>query len=50
LEAAADLMTADGLLVLERARRREAEVPALLLRVRDVVSGDSALTLMRVRR
>ena len=50
LEAAADLMNADGLLVLERARRREAEVPPLLLRVRDVVSGDSALTLMRVRR
>jgi 16S rRNA (guanine(966)-N(2))-methyltransferase RsmD len=50
LEAAADLMNADGLLVLERARRREAEVPSALLRVRDVVSGDSALTFMKVRR
>ena len=50
LEAAAGLMNGDGLLVLERSRRRDAEVPALLLRVRDVVSGDSALTLMRMRR
>lgn len=50
LEAAAEVMHVDSLLVLERARRRDAEVPALLLRVRDVVSGDSALTFMRMRR
>ena len=50
LEAAADVMHADSLLILERARRRDADVPAPLLRVRDVVSGDSALTFMRMRR
>ena len=50
LEAAAGLMNSDGLLVLERSRRRDAEVPALLERVRDVVSGDSVLTFMRMRR
>jgi 16S rRNA (guanine(966)-N(2))-methyltransferase RsmD len=50
LEAAADVMTADGLLVLERSSRREPEAPKALQRVRDVVSGDSTLTFMRVRR
>jgi 16S rRNA (guanine(966)-N(2))-methyltransferase RsmD len=50
LEAAAGAMHADSLLVLERARRRDAEVPAALVRVRDVVSGDSALTFMRMPR
>jgi len=50
LEAAVDLMNTEGLLVLERARRGEVEAPSTLLRVRDVVSGDSALTFMRVRR
>jgi 16S rRNA (guanine(966)-N(2))-methyltransferase RsmD len=50
LEAAADVMTADGLLVLERSSRREPGVPPALLRVRDVVSGDSALTFLKVRR
>jgi hypothetical protein len=43
-------MNGNGLLVLERSRRRDAEVPALLERVRDVVSGDSVLTFMRMRR
>ena len=47
LEAAAGRMTADAVLVLERATRREPEVPAVLRRVRDLVSGDSTLTLMR---
>jgi len=50
LEAVAGLMNGDALLVLERSRRRDAEVPALLERVRDVVSGDSVLTFMRMRR
>ena len=50
LEVVAGLMNGDGLLVLERSHRRDAEVPASLERVRDVVSGDSALTFMRMRR
>jgi len=45
LEVAASRVTVDGLLVLERACRRECGVPAALSRVRDVLSGDSALTL-----
>lgn len=44
LEVAAGRVTADGLLVLERASRRECEVPDTLIRVRDVTSGDSTLT------
>ena len=44
LDAAARLLAADGLLVLERATRRDPEVPASLDRVRDVKSGDSTLT------
>jgi len=50
LDAAADRMHADGLLVLERASRREAKVTAVLQHVRDVASGDSTLTFMRKRR
>ena len=46
LEAAAALLAPDGLVVLERATRREPEVPAALTRVRDVRSGDSTLTFM----
>jgi 16S rRNA (guanine(966)-N(2))-methyltransferase RsmD len=45
LEAAARRLSAGGLLVLERATRRDPDVPATLLRVRDVKSGDSTLTL-----
>lgn len=45
LEAAAARLSAEGLLVLERATRREPDVPATLTRVRDVKSGDSTLTL-----
>ena len=44
LEVAAGCVTADGLLVLERASRRECVVPDALNRVRDVTSGDSTLT------
>ena len=46
LEAAAAVLRPDGLVVLERATRREPEIPAALTRVRDVKSGDSTLTLM----
>lgn len=46
LEAAAARLAPDGLIVLERATRREPEVPAVLRRVRDVKSGDSTLTFL----
>lgn len=46
LEAAASVLSPDGLVVLERATRREPEVPAALTRVRDLRSGDSTLTFM----
>lgn len=46
LEAAAARLSAGGLLVLERATRREPDVPQMLTRVRDVKSGDSTLTFM----
>jgi len=49
LDAAARRMTAGGLLVLERASRREPPTPALLQRVRDVASGDSTLTFFMRR-
>jgi 16S rRNA (guanine(966)-N(2))-methyltransferase RsmD len=46
LEAAAPLTTPDGLVVLEHARRDTAPVHAgSLMKTRDIVSGDSALTL-----
>jgi 16S rRNA (guanine(966)-N(2))-methyltransferase RsmD len=47
LDAAAGRLAADGLLVLERATRREPDVPPSLERVRDVKSGDSTLTFLR---
>jgi 16S rRNA (guanine(966)-N(2))-methyltransferase RsmD len=50
LEAAAGVLTADGLVVLERASRREPDVPAALTRMRDVVSGDSTLTFYEADR
>ena len=46
LAAAAPRLAQRGLLVLERAARREPEVPEALTRVRDVKSGDSTLTFM----
>ena len=48
LEAAAARLSADGLLVLERATHREPDVPATLIRVRDVKSGDSTLTFFQI--
>src|ERR1044071_5542585 len=44
LENAATHLAGSGLLVLERAVRREPDAPPSLRRVRDVTSGDSALT------
>ena len=50
LEAAADRLREDGLVVLERATRRDPDVPPRLARTRDVTSGDSTLTFMTVHR
>jgi 16S rRNA (guanine966-N2)-methyltransferase len=47
LDAAARAVAPGGVIVLERATRREPEVPASLERVRDVKSGDSTLTFFR---
>jgi 16S rRNA (guanine966-N2)-methyltransferase len=46
LDAAAARLAPDGVIVLERASRREPDVPAVLRRVRDVRSGDSTLTFL----
>ncbi len=48
LEAAAAHLSTAGVVVLERATRREPEAPPSLLRVRDVKSGDSTLTVYRI--
>lgn len=45
LDRAASLLSSDGLVVLERATRVEPDVPPTLVRVRDVRSGDSTLTM-----
>jgi len=50
LDAAADRLGVDGVIVLERATRHEPEVPPRLARLRDVTSGDSTLTFMTVQR
>jgi len=44
LEAAAPHVAPGGVIVLERASRREPDVPGSLRRTRDVRSGDSTLT------
>jgi 16S rRNA (guanine(966)-N(2))-methyltransferase RsmD len=44
LDAAAAALAPGGLVILERATRREPPVPASLSRIRDVTSGDSTLT------
>jgi|SRR5687767_5907298 len=44
LEAAAGALAPGGLVVLERATRREPAAPPRLTRIRDVKSGDSTLT------
>jgi 16S rRNA (guanine966-N2)-methyltransferase len=48
LAAAAAHLAPDGVLVLERATRREPGAPPSLIRVRDVKSGDSTLTFYRI--
>ena len=51
LAAAGDHVTANGVVVLERGRRRPAlDTAGGLGRSRDVVSGDSALTFYEVKR
>jgi len=50
LEAAAGCLAPGGLVVLERATRRDPEVPVSLTRVRDVKSGDSTLTFLETTR
>jgi 16S rRNA (guanine(966)-N(2))-methyltransferase RsmD len=49
LDAAAGRVARDGLVVLERATRREPAEPAALRRVRDVKSGDSTLSIFEIR-
>jgi 16S rRNA (guanine(966)-N(2))-methyltransferase RsmD len=44
LDAAAGALAPGGVVVLERATRREPDVPDSLARIRDVTSGDSTLT------
>lgn len=46
LAAAGERLADGGLLVLERATRREPEIPDGLYRLRDLRSGDSTLTFM----
>jgi 16S rRNA (guanine966-N2)-methyltransferase len=50
LGAAAGRVAIDGIIVLERPSRRAPEVPAGLQQMRDVVSGDTTLTIMRRER
>ena len=49
LDAAARRLAGNGLVVLERATRREPEEPAALQRTRDVKSGDSTLSIYAIR-
>ena len=44
LDAAAGALAPGGVIVLERATRREPDVPDSLARIRDLTSGDSTLT------
>lgn len=47
LDAAAGALAPGGLVVLERATRREPDPPHSLTRIRDVKSGDSTITFFR---
>jgi len=49
LDDSVRVLASGGLIVLERATRREPESPETLERIRDVKSGDSALTFFRAR-
>jgi 16S rRNA (guanine966-N2)-methyltransferase len=46
LDAAAARLAEGGLIMLERATRRDPQIPDSLARVRDVASGDSTVTLL----
>jgi 16S rRNA (guanine966-N2)-methyltransferase len=51
LAAAGEVVAADGLVVLEHSRKRATpEAAGVLVRTREVTSGDSALTLYAVKR
>lgn len=49
LDAAAARLSPDGVLVLERATRRTPDIPASLIEMRNVKSGDSTLTFFQRR-
>lgn len=49
LDAAAARLAPGGVLVLERATRREPDIPASLMQMRNVKSGDSTLTFLERR-
>jgi len=49
LDAAAAKLASDGIVVLERATRREPDIPPSLVRIRDIKSGDSSLTFFQRR-
>jgi 16S rRNA (guanine966-N2)-methyltransferase len=49
LDAAAARLAAGGLLVLEHATRRQPDIPASLMHMRNVTSGDSTLTFLAQR-
>jgi 16S rRNA (guanine(966)-N(2))-methyltransferase RsmD len=49
LDAAVRRLGTDGIVILERATRRNPDLPPLLDRVRDVKSGDSTLTFLARR-
>jgi 16S rRNA (guanine966-N2)-methyltransferase len=49
LDAAAARLAPGGLLVLERATRREPDIPPSLIEMRGVRSGDSTLTFLERR-
>jgi 16S rRNA (guanine966-N2)-methyltransferase len=46
LDAASACLAPDGIIVLERATKREPDIPASLVHIRDVKSGDSTLTFL----
>jgi 16S rRNA (guanine966-N2)-methyltransferase len=46
LDAASACLAPDGIIVLERATKREPDIPPSLVRTRDVKSGDSTLTFL----
>jgi 16S rRNA (guanine(966)-N(2))-methyltransferase RsmD len=49
LSAAAALLAPGGVLVLERASRRQPDIPPSLIEMRHVKSGDSTLTFLEPR-